>query len=235
MSDFWFESGDVRLFCVESGEGPPLVLLHGGLAAHQAARQFAGGLDAYRLITPDLRANGRSHYAGALSWDAFADDVAALLAHAKLERATIAGMSFGAGVALRTALRHPQLVERLVLLNPAFGGIPLTPAQVRAMDAMHALGRRVPAEGIEVLLTLLDDLPAPIRTRARALYATFDPASVAAMTAFMASGAQPCRPDELASIRAPTVIVPGIDPEHPREVADALARIPNSVIATQWP
>jgi pimeloyl-ACP methyl ester carboxylesterase len=233
MSDIWFESRGVRLFAAEHGAGPPIVLLHGGLAAHEAVQPFAAPLaERHRVITPDLRASGRSLFAGALSWDLFAADVAALLAHLGIERAVVGGISFGAGVAVRVALRYPAVVERLVLLHPAYGGVPLTAAQWRAMHAMDEAGRRAPSEGSSVLFPLVDQLPPMIRERARALFATYDPASVAASTRFMASGEQPFTLDELAAITAPTLIVPGIDPEHPHEVAEILARIPCATVVT---
>ncbi len=37
MREFWFESDGLPLFAVEEGEGPAIVMLHGGLANHQAA------------------------------------------------------------------------------------------------------------------------------------------------------------------------------------------------------
>ena len=235
MNDIWFESCGVKLFAVESGQGRPLLLLHGGLATHQAVRLFAAPLSAdYRLITPDLRASGRSHFAGELGWDLLADDVVALARHLGLDRAVIGGISFGAGVAIRVALRHPQLVERLVLLHPAFGGaeLGLTDAQWRAMRAMDAVGSRVVADGIAAMFPLFDALPIAIRERARALVATYDPASVATSTRFMASGAQPfARGEELVAIDAPTLVVPGLDPEHPVEVARVFAQIPRATIA----
>jgi hypothetical protein len=112
---------------------------------------------------------------------------------------------------------------------PAFGGaeLGLAPAQAAAMRAMDDAGRRAPAEGVEVLFPLLDALPAELRDRARALFATYDPASVACSTRFLASGAQPfARADDLAAIAAPALIVPGTDATHPPEVAAVFRRIP---------
>jgi pimeloyl-ACP methyl ester carboxylesterase len=223
MSEVWFHSAGTQLFAVESGEGRPIILLHGGLATHAAARHYGGPLPG-RLITPDLRASGKSHFAGELSWDLLADDVAALARHLGIARAVVGGFSFGSGVAVRVALRHPDLVEMLALVHPAFGGaeMGLLPGQQAAMDAIDAAGRRAPAEGIEVLFPLL---PPALAERGRALFATYDPASVAASTRFMASGAQPfSRGEDLAAIAAPTLVVPGIDPQHPREVADVYLR-----------
>ena len=78
--DIWFEHEGTRLYAVETGEGPPVILLHGGLATHAAARLHAGPVSG-RVITPDLRGSGASHFAGELSWDLLADDVAALARH----------------------------------------------------------------------------------------------------------------------------------------------------------
>jgi pimeloyl-ACP methyl ester carboxylesterase len=227
-TEFWFESRGTRLFATESGTGTPLILAHGGLANHQSVWLWAGALaTSFRLITPDLRASGRSHDPGPLHWAQLADDVAALMRHLGLARAIVGGISFGAGVAVATALRHPAFVDGLVLIHPAFGGTThgLAPAQVAAMDAMAAAGARTLETGIAALFPLFDGMPAALRERALAVVATYDPASVAALTAFMASGEQPfARGEELAAIDVPVLVVPGIDPQHPREVADVFAR-----------
>jgi 3-oxoadipate enol-lactonase len=227
VDEICFEFSGAKLYAVAHGRGRPIILLHGGLATHLACRLFAAPLDAaYRVITPDLRASGRSHFAGALSWDQLADDVAALARHLGIERAVIGGVSFGAGVALRVALRHPALVDALAILSPAYGGseLGLTQAQRAAMAAMDAAGSRAPVEGIGVLLPLFESLPIEVRDRARALVATYDPASVATSTRFMASGLQPFAASELSAIAAPVLLVPGTDATHPPEVADAIAR-----------
>jgi hypothetical protein len=93
------------------------------------------------------------------------------------------------------------------------------------MDAMNAAGSRAPAEGMAVMDPLVDRLPPEIRERARALFRTYDPPSVAASTAFMASGAQPFGSvAELARVAASVLVVPGTDPQHPAEYAEHLSR-----------
>ena len=224
IREIWFESHGAKLFAAEEGQGRPVILLHGGLANHQACRLFAAPLaERFRLITPDLRASGRSIYAQPLGWNLLADDVAALVDHLGVGPAVVGGISFGAGVAVRAALRHPGAIAALVVIHPAFGGADtgLTPAQQAAMDAMDAAGSRVVAEGIEVLYPLFDALPPAVRERARRVVATYDPASVAATTRFMRTGGQPfATRADLAAISVPTLLVPGVDPTHPVEVAD---------------
>jgi pimeloyl-ACP methyl ester carboxylesterase len=228
LEEIWFDSDGTRLFAVASGRGPAIILLHGGLATHAACMAFAAPLASrFRVIAPDLRASGRSIYGGELAWGQLADDVVALARHLGVERAVIGGISFGAGVAVRVALDHPELVAALVLLHPAYGGgeLGLSRDQRAAMAAMDAAGSRAVADGVEVLLPLFDALPAAVRERARAIVPSYDAASVAASTRFMASGAQPfARGAELAAITAPTLLVPGVDPYHPPEVADVFRR-----------
>lgn len=240
MRELWFENDNTRLFAVEDGDGTPVILLHGGLANHLACWHFAAPLAARcRLITPDVRASGRSHFHGALTWDQLADDVAALVRHLGLARAVIGGTSFGAGIAVRVALRHPAITAALLVLNPAFGGadLGLSPAQDGAMQAMDAAGRRAPAEGIDVLFPLLDGLSSDMRERARPVFATYDPRSVAAFTHFMASGVQPFESAaDLAAIAASALVIPGIDPMHPPEVADVFRRhLPNCTVRDAAP
>lgn len=227
-SEIWFENHGTKLFAVEAGHGRPIILLHGGLANHQACRVFAALLaERFRLITPDLRGSGRSIYARPLDWDLLADDVAALIRHLALDHAVVGGISFGAGVAVRTALRHPRALSALLVLHPAFGGadVGLTPAQQTAMQKMDAAGSRAVAEGIEVLYPLLDTLPPAVRERARPIFAGYDPASVATTTRFLLTGGHPFATGaDLSSIPVPTLLVPGVDPTHPPEVAEIYRR-----------
>ncbi|HET9987043.1 MAG TPA: alpha/beta hydrolase [Kofleriaceae bacterium] len=221
MKEFRFEATGASLFATESGSGTPVIFIHGGLANQQSVRLWASAIPA-RLITPDVRGSGRSHDPGPLSWDQLADDVAALAAHLGIARAILGGISFGSGVAVATALRHPRLVDQLVVVHPAYGGaeLGLLPAQAEAMAAMDALGSRTVTEGMAALFPLIERMPPALHERARAVFATYDPASVAATTKFMASGAQPfARGADLATITAPVLLIPGVDPTHPPEVA----------------
>lgn len=217
----------MELFVHEEGVGRPIVLLHGGLANHRSVFMWAQPLVAsMRVVAPDLRGSGRSVYRGTLSWAALADDVAAAARARGIERAIVGGASFGAAVASVVAIRHPALVERLVVLAPAYDGVALDDAQRMAMDAMAAAGERALAEGVGALMPLFDRLPAAVRERAKAVVAGYDVGSVATSTRFMASGVQPFAPAELAGLAMPVLVVPGTDPQHPRSAAEAYRRAP---------
>jgi pimeloyl-ACP methyl ester carboxylesterase len=104
------------------GTGQPLVLLHGGVGAIQ---MFDGILPLLakgrQLIGVDLQAHGRTaDIDRPLSFEAMADDIAVLIEHLSLGSADVMGYSLGGGVALQTAIRHPSLVRKLVLVSSPF-------------------------------------------------------------------------------------------------------------------
>jgi pimeloyl-ACP methyl ester carboxylesterase len=221
--EVWFESDGTRLFAVDIGQGPPVVFLHGGLADHRAALfRVAPLAKTLRLVCPDVRGSGRSIHTGSLSWDRLADDIAALLRHLGLERAVVGGTSMGSAVALRFALRHPRLLRGLILMSPLYPGAdrPMAEAALTAMRTMHEAGERALEHGVEALRPLFEGLPPPIRDAAIEMMLGFDAGSVAATTRFLARNEQPMGAvRELQSIEVPVLVLPGIDPQHPPEVA----------------
>jgi 3-oxoadipate enol-lactonase len=104
------------------GDGPVVVFSHGFLMNHTMfAAQLAALRDAYRVVTWDERGHGEAEHDGVWSfWDS-ADDVLALLDHLGIEQAVLAGMSQGGFLSLRAALRSPERVRALVLLDTQAG------------------------------------------------------------------------------------------------------------------
>ncbi len=110
------EVNGINLYYEIHGEGRPLVLLHGGLGSSE---MFAPVLPAFaehhRVIAVDLQGHGRTaDIDRPLDLELLAGDVAALIEHLGLDRPDLVGYSFGGGVALLTAVRHPERVGRLV-------------------------------------------------------------------------------------------------------------------------
>ncbi len=97
----------------------PLVLLHGGLGEMGMFGDVLPLLAQDRqVITVDLQAHGRTADADRpLSYEFMADDIRALLQQLGLERADVMGYSLGGGVALQTAIRHPDWVRKLVIVS----------------------------------------------------------------------------------------------------------------------
>ncbi|MFF9817222.1 alpha/beta fold hydrolase [Streptomyces sp. NPDC014006] len=103
-----------RLAYRDAGSGPPLVLLHGGFLDHRMWHAQILALAArYRVLAPDARGHGAS--SNATGPFRQADDVAALLRGLDTGPAVLIGLSMGAGIAVDTALEHPDLVRALVV------------------------------------------------------------------------------------------------------------------------
>jgi 3-oxoadipate enol-lactonase len=225
--EIWYEGAGTRLHARSCGRGTPVVFVHGGLADHRASLFHVGRLAAsYRLITPDARGAGRSVYAGALSWEQLADDLVALLDQLGLARAVVGGTSAGSAIALTFAARHPERTQALLLISPVYAGsrAGLNPAQRSAFDRMDLFAQQALQDGIEALYPLFASLPDTVRQIALELVRSFDPASVAATTRWLASAVQPFDDlAELAKIEPPTLVVPGSDPEHPSELGQRYA------------
>ena len=81
-----------------------------------------------------------------MSYEQFADDAAALLRALRVERADVMGYSQGGGVALQLALRHPQLVDKLVSLSATYrqdGWYPSVLEGIAGVDAAAFAGTSV--------------------------------------------------------------------------------------------
>jgi pimeloyl-ACP methyl ester carboxylesterase len=104
------------------GTGYPLILLHGGVGAIEMFSPILPALASNRqVIAVDLQAHGRT--AGIdrpLRFELMADDIAALIRQLGIEKADVMGYSLGGGVALQTAIRHPEAVRKLVVVSTPF-------------------------------------------------------------------------------------------------------------------
>ena len=117
----------VELHCVEAGEGPPVVLLHGFPEfwyswRHQLRRLTEAG---FRVLAPDQRGYHLSEKPEAVEAyriDRLVADVAVLIEREAGGRACLAGHDWGGAVAWEVALRRPDVVERLAILNAPHPG-----------------------------------------------------------------------------------------------------------------
>jgi pimeloyl-ACP methyl ester carboxylesterase len=112
----------VRLHYVEAGQGPLVVLLHGFPEFWYSWRRQIPALVAagYRVVAPDLRGYNLSEKpagVAAYSVSTLVEDVRALISALGASRANLVGHDWGAGLAWAFAMRHPDMLERLAILN----------------------------------------------------------------------------------------------------------------------
>jgi pimeloyl-ACP methyl ester carboxylesterase len=121
-----------------AGEGEPVVLIHGtGGTAESWSAQLDLLADWYQVFLPECRGHGRTADAdpGApYTYELFADDIAGFVEALGLGPVRVAGWSNGASVALRLALRRPDLVSRVVLLGGGAVGPEGETAQATALS-----------------------------------------------------------------------------------------------------
>ena len=112
---------DVSLYVTRMGAGDPIVLMHGGPGLdHTTLLALSPLARDHELIFYDHRCNGRSSgEPQTMTWDNLTGDADALRATLGFERWTVLGHSFGGQVALMYALRYPERVSKLVLMDTA--------------------------------------------------------------------------------------------------------------------
>jgi pimeloyl-ACP methyl ester carboxylesterase len=109
------EANGISIFYAMYGEGPAVILLHGGLAnADYWGNQIPALASDHTVITMDTRGNGRTtRDSRPLSYDLMADDVVALMNALGVPKADIVGWSDGAVVGLDLAMRHADRVGKI--------------------------------------------------------------------------------------------------------------------------
>jgi 3-oxoadipate enol-lactonase len=217
-------AGGARIHYETRGtSGPTAVLIQGlGLSSRfwfDDPDRLASGPDPWRVLTPDHRGVGRSDRPlGPYLMGTMADDVAAVLDHAGVERAYVVGISLGGMVAQHVAIRHPTRVAGLVLLATTAGfphvrlPSPLALARFLALPLSGQLRRDDVDPNFARLLLSKRDVPRaaellagwPAALRAEPTSLRVYAAHFAAVLAHSAGG-------DLRRIECPTAIVTGDD------------------------
>ncbi|KAA9150604.1 alpha/beta fold hydrolase [Microbacterium lushaniae] len=227
---------------LETGEGEPLVLMHGTGGHLEAFIPNLRALGAqHRVIAYDFPGHGWSSLADRdLEIDDYIDHLVGLLDALGVARVHLSGESLGGWVAVKFAARHPERVDRMILNTP--GGTMATP---EVMERIRALSQAA-----------ADD-PSPERIRTRLEWLMADPASVTdeLVEVRRAIYARPgfadsmrhilclqdpeirrrnlVLEDELAAVQAPTVVVwTSNDPSGPAKTGmDMAEKIPGARFA----
>jgi pimeloyl-ACP methyl ester carboxylesterase len=131
-----------RIYYAVRGDGPTLVFLHGGgdSGEHSFVRQLDVFSEHHFIVAPDQVGQGRTpDVPGPLSYTAMMEDTAELIRVLKLRKVDVVGFSDGGILALMLAIRHPELVRRLVI-----SGVNIAPEGLRPEDLEELRATQIP-------------------------------------------------------------------------------------------
>jgi pimeloyl-ACP methyl ester carboxylesterase len=172
----WARIHGHRIYYAMRGSGPTLVLLHGGgdSGEHSFERQIDIFSQHHRLVAPDQVGQGHTpEVPGPLSYTAMMQDTAALLQLLKLKNVDVVGFSDGGILALMLAVRHPELVRRIVISGVNIAPEGLTAEQLQGLRAVQTASPRTVDEKLaqlwltsptssELSLALLSTIEQPV-------------------------------------------------------------------------
>jgi len=222
----------------QAGAGAPIVLLHGLTATRRYVVMGSRLLErsGLRVIAYDARGHGRSDPApdpGAYGYERLARDLLAVLDALEIERAVLAGASMGAHTIARVALHHPERVAAMGLITPSYDPAADTTAPA-AFAGWEALARGLREGGVEGFLAAYDFSSVPDTWRAtvetvmrQRLSAHDHPEAVADALEVVPRSRPFERIEDLAGIKAPTIVIASrdeADPGHPLAVSERYAQ-----------
>jgi pimeloyl-ACP methyl ester carboxylesterase len=141
----YIDAHGLRTYFEVSGEGDPVVVLHGGLCTVETLQPMAPALaEHYRVYLPERRGHGRTpDVDGPITYGNMAVDTIAFLDAVGLRSVRLVGWSDGGNVALLVALARPDLVSKLVVIGAAAHRDGYTGDQIELFEAWR--GRPSPA------------------------------------------------------------------------------------------
>jgi pimeloyl-ACP methyl ester carboxylesterase len=224
----------------DSGEGTPVVLLHGLTATHRYVVMGSRALERsdHRVIAYDARGHGRSDPAEPYDYPALAADLERVLDERGIDRAVLAGASMGAHTLLRFALEHPERALALVVITPAYDPQDFPGDLVR----WDALADGLERGGVEGFVEAYGPITGPwAETTEKVLRQRLSlhehPQAVAQALRQVPRSRPFDELSQLTSLSMPVTIVASrdeADPGHPLSVGEAYARtIPGARLVTE--
>lgn len=216
------DAGDGLVLHVHAtGNGPPIVMLHGFTGSSASWTPVRAALDAaHTTITVDLPGHGRSSAPGnplRYALPRFADDVVRVLDALDLERVALLGYSMGGRAALRVALAHPARVAALVL-ESASPGIEDPSQRTARVAADLALAVSIERDGVDAFVSRWEALPMwasqrrlpdAVRVTQRAQRRASDAVGLANSLRGAGAGVEASVLHRLAALLVPTLVVVG--------------------------
>lgn len=216
-----FNSGGVEIAYDVAGDGDPVLLIHGFASSSQVNWKDTGWVKTlvaagHRVITIDNRGHGQSEklydpsqYTATL----MAEDARRLLDHLGIARADVMGYSMGARITAFLTLAHPERVRRAV-----FGG--LASRMITGFSNSEEIAGGLEAQSV-------DDVTDPA-ARAFRIFAEMTRSDLKALAACMKSSRMRIKPEALAKITVPVLIVAGDKDDTAGDIQTLVDVIPGS-------
>ncbi|HEX7108003.1 MAG TPA: alpha/beta hydrolase [Aestuariivirga sp.] len=227
MSWFTLQRDDISLRGWDGGEGLPVIFQHGlGGDEAQVAEVFPDS-QGIRRLTLECRGQGKSSLGNAseISIANFANDIVAFTDFRGADRFVIGGISMGAAIALRIAIRHPGRVKALILARPAWlwGA---APENMKPFSEVASYLRKRTVDDFEASTTaqkLAREAPDNLLSLKK-FFSVKDRSATAALLETIAADGPGVSEVEVRAIAVPTLVIGHkIDAVHPLEFAQTLA------------
>ncbi|MGE0059148.1 MAG: 2-succinyl-6-hydroxy-2,4-cyclohexadiene-1-carboxylate synthase [Dehalococcoidia bacterium] len=236
------EVNDLLLNVEGSGDGPPVVLLHGFTGSSRSLLSFARSWPGFSTLALDVIGHGMSDSpedASRYTMDRCIDDIEALVEVLDLGKIALLGYSMGGRIAVRYALRHPERLWALVLESASTGIEDEAERQAR-IQSDEALAQRLERKGLEPFIDYWQSiplwasqasLPQEKRDALRAQRMQNSVTGLANSLRGMGAGADPAVFDKLSTLEVPSLIMAGgLDTKY-RDLAIAMgATMPDATV-----
>ncbi|HVI45269.1 MAG TPA: alpha/beta hydrolase [Chitinophaga sp.] len=129
----------LKIYYEVQGEGAPILLLHGAyMVIEGPMRDMMNQLSRNRkVIVMESQGHGRTGDVNRpITYENMADDAAALLKYLKIDSADVFGYSMGGGTALQLAIRHPELVKKLMVASASYKSAGIQPALLKLVPTI---------------------------------------------------------------------------------------------------
>ncbi|MFC8687150.1 alpha/beta fold hydrolase [Brevibacillus porteri] len=210
----FLEANGARIYYEAAGEGEPLLLIHGfNLDTRLWDAQLQAFAQTYKVVRFDIRGFGKTVATDA-SFTLY-DDVKAVLLGLGIEKAHVAGLSFGGMVAQEFALAYPQMVSSLILVASGLFGHPRSKQRLHDVERFNQVCQRGRTEeALEMTTQMWFDGPGqPVNEQAREARNRFKEINRHAFSLpEFGAGLETLSPSpivRLEEIKAPTLVIAG--------------------------
>jgi 2-succinyl-6-hydroxy-2,4-cyclohexadiene-1-carboxylate synthase len=225
-----------------SGDGPPLLILHGFTGSSRSLLSFARSWPGFSTLALDVIGHGMSDSPadpGRYTMDRCIEDIEALIEVLDLGQIALLGYSMGGRIAVRYALRHPERLWAL-LLESASTGIEDEAERKARVESDEVLAQRLEHDGLEPFIDYWQSIPLwasqasmpqEKRDALRAQRLQNSVTGLANSLRGMGAGADPAIFDQLSGLDVPSLIMAGgLDTKY-RELANAMTTaMPNATV-----